>query len=1111
MKSWRRWLAVFLFILVLAAGAVFTALGTEAGTRWLWAQAKPFLPDQLGVASVGGTVLSELIVGDIVWQDDALTASVARARIELELVPLLSATVSINAMRLDTVDVRLDEASAESQSDTPLAIDLPIRLVINNAELVALTVRQSDDATRRLRRIAFALDWAGTQLKLPTLELDSDWLELSAAGRAELATPYAAAVTGRWRLPSEEWRNPGGSFSLQGSSAEYVLQHQLATPVAVASEVRLENALDDWRAVIENRWDGIEWAFADGTIVRSPEGEFVVDATASAYSASGQTAAVLADGSTMALTLSAAGTRDALTIERFSASHSLGDIETSGRVDLNELSWSMDTRVESGQLGALSDALDGPFSVRAQLEGQLLDRDTVRAEVVARDVTGQIGALPLTGSARVGVERGTLSSVVADLALDSSSVSLSADIGERVSADLEFRIDDLSLIEGVSGGSAAGSAVVSGSRADPFLTVAANAQGVVFGSLSVDEMAANFVGTASEHQVSLSANRLGHSVEMAAAGGLQEETWRGLLQDLALRNSDGSQWAQDDAVSVAVTPELLTIERFCLRNSDSLGNFCAEINRDTDAAIHARVDGTALPLETLAIVIPERLEPNGSLSINGDLRFADGTIDGDVEVAVQDGSLSTEYAGETLSTDFTARGAAQLSDNRLTSSLDVKLDGLGGVEGGASLPDIFNADAPLSGTFDIDVDDLSIVAVLVPDVQSPGGRLSGEVSLSGTRSQPQLLGELRLLDGRFTLVPAGIDVTDMEVNLRRPVTDGLRLNGTARSGDGTLEFNGGLSAGTDSGEIAQIAIRGSDVELLRLAEQSVTASPDVDIVFGAESTSVSGSVGIPAADITVDALPQSAARPSADVVVHREEGTQGATERETILDVAVSLGEKVRVAGYGLSTRVQGALDVEGSSRRAFVGAGRLELHDGEYEAFGQTLTIDRGELLFNGPLDMPQLNIRATRDAGEVTAGVHLTGTPNDLRSTVFSEPTMRDGDALSYLLTGRPLSGASSSEGNTLNQAAFALGLSRAGAVTEQIRGTLGLETLTVEGGADSSRIVAGKRLGGRLFVEYGYGLIDQLGTLLLRFQINDRLVVETSSGSATTLDLVYSVKKD
>ena len=214
---------------------------------------------------------------------------------------------------------------------------------------------------------------------------------------------------------------------------------------------------------------------------------------------------------------------------------------------------------------------------------------------------------------------------------------------------------------------------------------------------------------------------------------------------------------------------------------------------------------------------------------------------------------------------------------------------------------------------------------------------------------------------------------------------------------------------------------------------------------------------------------------------------------------------------HRLSTRVHGELNVSGSSQRAYVGTGRLDLADGEYEAFGQTLNIERGELVFNGPLTSPQLNIRAVRDAGEVTAGVHLTGTPNDLRSTVFSDPAMRDADALSYLLTGRPLAGASSSEGDTLNQAAFALGLSRAGAVTEQIRGTLGLETLAVEGGGDSSRVVAGKRLGGRLFVEYGYGLIDQLGTLLLRFQINDRLVVETTSGSATTLDLVYSVKKD
>ena len=95
-------------------------------------------------------------------------------------------------------------------------------------------------------------------------------------------------------------------------------------------------------------------------------------------------------------------------------------------------------------------------------------------------------------------------------------------------------------------------------------------------------------------------------------------------------------------------------------------------------------------------------------------------------------------------------------------------------------------------------------------------------------------------------------------------------------------------------------------------------------------------------------------------------------------------------------------------------------------------------------------------------------------------------------------------------LNNAAFALGLSGAGSITSQIRGQLGLETLTIAGGADDSRLIAGKRFGDRLLVEYGYGLIDRLGTLMLRYQLNDRFVLESRTGTISSLDLLYSVKK-
>jgi len=276
---------------------------------------------------------------------------------------------------------------------------------------------------------------------------------------------------------------------------------------------------------------------------------------------------------------------------------------------------------------------------------------------------------------------------------------------------------------------------------------------------------------------------------------------------------------------------------------------------------------------------------------------------------------------------------------------------------------------------------------------------------------------------------------------------------------------------------------------------------------------VAGELAIPTARIVMKEVPESAQKPSRDTVVHGEDGGENdqANRRRIDLHLRTSLGDDVRFTGFGLTTGLEGAIQLRGGTHAPYTGQGRLDLVEGRYKAYGQELEIERGTLLFSGPLDDPMLDVRVVRRTTDVIAGIQLSGTPSRLRSEVFSEPPLDDAETLSYLLTGRPLSAATSAaEGDTLNQAAFALGLSGAGLVASQVRAELGLETLTITGSGDASRLVAGKRLGNKLLIEYGYGLVDKLGTLLLRYDLNDRIVLESRSGTISTLDILYRARK-
>lgn len=80
-------------------------------------------------------------------------------------------------------------------------------------------------------------------------------------------------------------------------------------------------------------------------------------------------------------------------------------------------------------------------------------------------------------------------------------------------------------------------------------------------------------------------------------------------------------------------------------------------------------------------------------------------------------------------------------------------------------------------------------------------------------------------------------------------------------------------------------------------------------------------------------------------------------------------------------------------------------------------MIVNKGVLLFSGPPDQPLLNIEAIRNpdatADGVTAGVRVTGMADSPRLEIFSDPSMSQQEALSYLLRGQGLGNSGADSG--------------------------------------------------------------------------------------------------
>jgi translocation and assembly module TamB len=291
------------------------------------------------------------------------------------------------------------------------------------------------------------------------------------------------------------------------------------------------------------------------------------------------------------------------------------------------------------------------------------------------------------------------------------------------------------------------------------------------------------------------------------------------------------------------------------------------------------------------------------------------------------------------------------------------------------------------------------------------------------------------------------------------------------------------------------------------------ASPDLHVRVQGAQAQVAGAVVIPEAKLTLKELPATAVPVSSDVVLAGAPAKPpGEAALRVTSDVDIRLGNQVAFSGFGLSGRIQGRLRVRERGTGAPTGQGELEIKEGRYRAYGQSLEIERGRILFAGPLANPSLDVRAVRKADEVTAGLQVSGPAEAPLADLFSDPPMEDTQILSYLVLGRSLADTSGAEGALLSSAASSLGAGGAGMLSSQLQQGLGLDEVKVEseGGLEQAAVTLGRYLSPKLYVGYSMGLFESTSAVVLRYDLTKRLMIEAQSGSQSGADLFYHFEK-
>jgi translocation and assembly module TamB len=1147
MKWLKRALIVTLTLAVLAAlggASLLWVIGSESGTRWLVARLLAATPG-LTIARQRGSLREGLVLEGVAWRSARDELHIDSLSLDWDAAAVLAGALAFDRAAASRASYRRLPGAADTGSRS--VPDWPWTLRIDDASVATLEITIAERMLT-FDTVRFAGSLVGDRLALEDVAARS--------GAAELTARATVALRALELATTIEWSAPVGAVvargtaTLAGTWPTLRVHHDLAAPFPAVTDGTLLFGRAAPTAELDTTWRELAWPGI--TTVASPSGELTLAGSFDSYRYDTAGAVVVA-GRNASFTAGGTGTRLELVLERLALAADVdrGTLQATGTVSLER----RETR-----LAVTADDFD-PAWVDARWPGRLRGTAALHAALVPV-ATAELGDLALAGELRgypITIDGGAAFAAPGRVTLAALRLESAANravlTGTFDADDVDLRVDaeltNLDLLVPGARGAVSASGTLGGTWREPHargriaarelalagftlaeiaatgeaglssaapLSLTIEATGAARGSITVEHMRATITGTTARHAATIVATtpHWDGTLEASGGGAGAGGPWRGVVTRLEIEERVLGPWRLEEPAALMLAPRAATLANTCLVHA-SRARWCAELDVQGRSEDRIVVSGQNFYLATLAPLLPPGIEINGVYQLSASLFNVLGDPHG--ALAVTGGTTRARIAlegAEALDVELNEpRLGLTLTAGQLELQAHLASTNGGDAELQAAIADLRADDSAIAGALRVQWPDLRPLTLLSPDLEEVAGMLAIDLGVAGTAAEPRVSGRAVVSDGRLRVPRWGLVVTEVEAAATSGDGSSLQWNATGRAGDGMLTLNGSTTLAAAAGWPTRFTLRGDNVALVQLSEAQVFANPDLDIDVALPRITVAGSVHVPRAEIEVEALPARAVAPSPDTVMHGAAATQRARPLRLHSSIDFTLGDDVRYAGLGLDTTVAGELRLTTEPGRSATASGALSL-TGTYDAYGQKLDLERGRLLFRGPLDDPGLDVRAVRAIDTTRVGVELTGTVRSPRTRIVATPAMSEVDALSYLLFGRPASGANAgagaAEAATLQTAALSLGLQQALPIVQRLGTTLGLDELAVQTtAADAGELMAGKYLSPRVYIRYSYGLFNRLGGLLLRFRVNERLSLETRSGDRKSMDLLYTVEKD
>lgn len=1065
----------------------------------------------LSYQRVSGALIGPMTLEGLVYESPSVRIEIAQAQIDWNVFALVFGRIDINQLRATHARLTVKPLPPAPPQDAPTRLPLALRVADAHIELFELQVYAN--APQRFEAVQAQAGWIADRIHLREASANYAPLGVLEVEAAIHLQPRQLQIT------QAQVRGYG--------------------EISGAATVRYDGTFD-----ANAHWRDLRWPRSAAPQVFSPSGKAQASGGWRDYRYTLDGAATVEN---IPLTFAAQGSGDlaALRVEQLDAQLLGGSVSAQG-----ELAWLPQLRIaahgRAQKLNPVTRWPQWPGRIGGDFRATLARAaDSVNAEFALTLHDSQLREFPLSLQTQGRYAAQALSFSRFDLRSGASRLTLQGQVTPPFAFDASLDSTDLASLWPQLSGSAQLSASASGTRALPRIVARGTLSAARYRSIGAERLtldadlhpqkpsrialdalnldvgyrlpqaSLHAQGSAGNHQVQLKTQSIDGSIELGLRGELDlpRRQWRGELVSGNGAPARLPPWTLESPAPLLLTATRAQLEPACWRSQG--GRACVQFTRQAaDTQLAFRLENWAFAY--FESFLPALWRVSGTVSGTASLVFgAQGLAGARADLASSAGQLNIgqhsvmSFAPSTLQAVEAASGlqlALHLPMQQGLVTLDARLD---------AAPEF--AQRPLSGKLLVDLKDLTPLRLLTAEIETVSGSLNGAFQLAGRAGAPRGQGELRLVDGSMRLSTPAIELEALRAQLVSSALSGtLEFNASARSGGGQLTVQGQTDPLALANSLS-FAITGSDFLAMNTPEARVWVSPDLKFALRQERADLTGVVVVPRAEIAPRTFSQGIA-PSRDQIILGPQGEAPAPGLVKIYsEVRISLGDNVSFEGFGLKTRLQGAIDASDEPGRATLGRGEIRLIGGRYRAYGQDLNIETGRLLFNGGLlTDPAIELRAVRrDTGDISIGVYARGKLSAPQFNLFSTPDMPQNQQLSWLVLGRGIEDSTTAgERSAVNDAALGLGLGGGTFLSQRIGEGLHLDEISFGSRpgqtSDQAQFTIGKYLSPKLFVSYGIGLFQPGHSFRLLYDLGRRLKLSTESGSESGADLIYTIER-